>query len=124
MQVERTMQPRGAAAALLLGLALALGAGAASADGPRTDAPWQVAQADPMAEGEIGIQSEPGREGVDADVRFEFGEKEQAQTPPVSAANDGGDVDAMWIALGFGVLAIVLLIAILARSGGGTTAAR
>ena len=113
---------QGLIAALAL-LALLAWAGPALAHGePTLGEPLVVAQADPDVDGSIGVRSERrGEEGVDADVRIQFGEE---QAPPVSAGSDSG-IDVIWVALGVGAVVIVLLIALLTRGGGsGTTVVR
>lgn len=106
-------------------VALGFGAPALGDPGAAPAPPIVLAQADrdPMAEGSVDIRREAGEEGLDADVRFEFGAEEEGGQPPVSAAPDGGGVPVLWVVLGLGALMIVLLVVLLSR-GGGTTVVR
>lgn len=117
-----TRTRNGALAVLSALLIVGWGAPALSAPGA-TPQPLVLAQADadPMAEGSVDIRSGAGEEGVDADVRFEFGAEQDSAQPPVSAAPRSDGVPVLWVVLGVGALLLVLLVVLLARGSGGST---
>jgi len=100
-----------------LALALVAPAWGALAEDVPAPQPLVVAQAeaDPEVEGRIGVERDAGEEGVEADVRFEFG-KEESSTPPVSAAPDDAGSEVLWVGLGIGALVIILIVALLSRN--------